>query len=272
MEKMRCFGRIFFVWMLAVCFAMPVAQAQEELPLRLRIGTYNVGHFNQGSVGGYQGEDVKEEMQRWSDWIEAQKFDIFTVQEWNNYFDKDSVYDAKKELLEPFFKNIYFGETFKYINNGIATRFELTNLRQVTWSRYDYYALIGDLKIGDITVTVMSTHVPWQAEHHEPSLQSMIEEMKKYEYLICAGDMNAPDENQLRFQNEGFTIANGGAEGWHCTAAGGRERGRTYNLNIDNIVTTKNIQIMNISAPEPGLNDHDHFPLLAELLINPPTP
>ena len=273
MGKMKYFGKVFVVLMLFVCHATLIAQNQDTFPLRLRVGTFNVGHFNQGSVGGYQGEDVMEEMQRWRNWIEAQKFDIFAVQEWNYYFDKDSVYNAQKELLEPFFKNIYFGNIFKYIYNGIATRFELTNLRQVTWSRFDYYALIGDLKIGDITITLMSTHVPWQAEHHEPSLQSMIEEMKKYEYLICLGDMNAPDKNQLRFKKEGFNIANGGAEGWHCTAAGGREKGRTYNLNIDNIVTTKNIKIMNISAPEPGLNDHDHFPLLADLMIaNPPTP
>jgi endonuclease/exonuclease/phosphatase family metal-dependent hydrolase len=264
---MKYLSNIFVVLTLSACFTVLTAQTKDKLPLRLYIGTYNVGHFNQGKVGGYQGDEVKEELMRWKNWIGAQKFDIFVVNEWNNCFDKDSVYDAKKELLKPFFENLYFGKTFKYINNGICTNFELTNIRTVTWSRHDYYAILGDWKVGGITVTIMSTHVPWQEEHHEPSFAMQLEEMKKYKYLICCGDMNASDKNQLRFTEAGFNAAQGDREGWHCTAAGGRERGRTHNLNIDNIVTTKNIRIMNISAPETGLNDHDHFPLTADLII-----
>ncbi|MCK3685134.1 hypothetical protein [Maribellus sp. YY47] len=39
------------------------------------------------------------------------------------------------------------------------------------------------------------------------------------------------------------------------------------NTHIDNIITSKNIKIMNISAPYTGLNDYDHLPIIADIII-----
>lgn len=244
------------------------AQTTQKHPLKLRVGTYNVGHFNQGKVGGYQGDDIQEELQRWRTWISLQSFDIFVVNEWNKTFDKNEVgsVDATEALLKPLFDNIYFGDANKWIYNGIATNFKLENLRQVQWQG-DYYALIGDLRIGEKIITIMSTHIPWQKEHHAKAINDMTAEMKKYEYLICMGDMNAFDTTQLNFQKEGFSIANGGYQGFLCTAPKSKRMGRKDGLHIDNIITTRNIKIMNVSAPGAGLTEDDHYPVIADVVI-----
>ena len=273
--------KIVLLLALALGEANTMAQNVDGTPLKLRVATYNVGHFNQGVAGGLEvrgeavyGKEGKQryaqlEMLAWRDWISRESLDILAVQEWNTYFDEDSTLHAENELLKPFYNNIHFGDGHKWIFNGIATNYKLTNLRQKYWAG-DYYALIGDLKIGDKVVTVMSTHIPWQKDWHAPALDSILMEMKKYEYLICFGDFNASDAEQLRFQEEGFNIANGGYQGWFGTANGSlRLSGLSGgpDKNIDNIMTSKNIKIMNISAPHTGLNDQDHLPVIADLII-----
>lgn len=264
--------RLIFMMSALLLSGILSAQLPENVPLKLRVGIYNVGHFNQGRLGGFQGDGnwAKAALENWREWISKQSLDIFAVNEWNMFFDKDSTMNAQEELLKPFYSNVYFGAHNRWIYNGIATNYRLTNLRQKRWSG-DYYALIGDLRIGKKVITVMSTHIPWQKGEHVPALDGILEEMKRYEYVIVLGDMNASDQEQLRFKENGFNIANGGSQGWFATAAGnnrvaGRREGP--NTNIDNIITSKNIKIMRVSAPYTGLNDLDHLPVLADLIIS----
>ena len=247
------------------------SQSPDNVPLKIRVGSYNIGHFNQGRLGGFQGTGniTKAELQNWKNWIGKESLDFLIVNEWNKYFDKDSVYNAENELLKPYYNHVYFGKETRWIYNGIATNYKLTNIRQKNWSG-DYYSLMADLVIGEKTITILSTHIPWQKGMHQPSLDSLLSELKKHEYFICIGDINSFDEDQLRFVQEGFNMANGGNMGWFGTAAAtniaaGRKGGA--NTNIDNIITSKNIKIMNISAPFTGLNDLDHLPILADLVI-----
>lgn len=258
-------NKVLMVLTMALCLFTSTAQTPDKYPLKLRVGTYNVGHFNQGKLGGYQGEDVQEELQRWKSWIGAQSLDFFIVNEWNKRFDKDSTYNAEAELLKPIYNNRYFGDANRWIYNGIATNYTLTDIRQVNWFN-DYYAILGDLKVGKRTITFMSTHIPWQKEGHAMGVEAMINEMKKYEYLICAGDINALDTMQLRIQKAGFNIANGGFNGWFCTAPQSEKKGKT-DVHIDNIITSPNIKIMNVSAPHTGLTELDHSPVLVDLIL-----
>lgn len=256
------------------------SQKSVDFPIKFRVATFNVGHFNQGLKGGLElkGGSVSEEAKKkyaklemlsWRNWIGKQALDFFAINEWNRNFDVDSNFNAEDELLKPFYNNIYFGNEHTWIYNGIATNYRLTNIRQ-KYLAGDYYALIGDLKIGKKTITFISTHIPWQSKWHSLALDSMLVEMKKYEYLICMGDMNSTDSEQLRFQEEGFNIANGGNQGWFPTGMSGL---RLQGMNdgpdhhIDNIITSKNIKIMNVSAPHTGLNDYDHLPVIADIII-----
>lgn len=252
-------------------FPSSFAQTSEPLPLRLRVGTYNVGHFNQGRLGGFQGEGriVESDLNRWRKWIGEQSLDLFGVNEWNRYFDKDSTFQAKEELLDSYYKHVYLGTENTWIYNGFAANFELYNIREEVWAG-EYYAIIGELRVQDKTIHVISTHLPWQKEWHDQSVRDLIQLLGGYEYFICLGDMNARDENQRLFTEAGFNMANGGAMGWFPTNAN-RTASSGYmgkeDVNIDNIVTSPNIKIMNVRVPQTGLNDLDHFPVMADLII-----
>lgn len=253
----------------------------QTFPLKLRVATYNVGHFNQGWAGGFRfmgNPNAKKEhkagvaekqIAAWRQWISEQSLDFLGVQEWNRFFDADSLFNAEKELLTPFYNNVYFGKEHTWIYNGIATNYTLTNIR-TKYTYGDYYALIGDLQIADKTITIISMHIPWQEDWHVPALDELIEDLKQYEYFICFGDTNSSDKEQMRFREAGFNMANGGYQGWFGTAGGkltleGRQG--KEDTNIDNIITSPNIKIMNVSAPQTGLNDLDHLPVIADVII-----
>ncbi len=259
------FGSILF------CYHSINGQTPSSIPLKLKVGTYNVGHFNQGRLGGFQGSEKmsKAELSNWKRWIGKQSLDLFVVNEWNKFFDKDSVYNAQKELLDPYYSHVYFGQQNRWIYNGIATNFKLTNLHQVEWAG-EYYALIGELKVGDQVIHIISTHIPWQKQWHDKALKDLIHLLGDYEYFICMGDMNAWDKGQKLFLKAGFNMANGGNMGWFPTA-GGTSAAAGYkgmhNVNIDNIITSKNIKIMDVHAPKTSLNDLDHLPIIADVII-----
>lgn len=275
--------RVLITLVAVTCVIYTTAQSKSTLPIKLRVGTYNVGHFNQGMKGGLEvrgkiqypnnkeitSKYIKQELFSWKKWIGEQSLDILAVQEWNKYFDQDSTYIAADELLKPYYKNIYFGTEHTWIYNGIATNYQLSNLRQKYWHE-DYYALIGDLKIGDQVVQIISTHIPWQEKGHKSSLNLLIADLKKYKHFICFLDTNASDEEILNFPAVGFNIANGGPQGWFVTSAGNVHLDRMKdgpNRHIDNIITSRNIKIMNVSAPYTKLNDMDHLPVIADVII-----
>lgn len=263
---------VSFISLCTLICSSAFAQLQNNIPLRIRVGVYNVGHFNQGRLGGFQGDGkmMQAELFRWKSWIAEQGLDFFAVNEWNRFFDKDSTIVAQDALLKPIYKNIYFGKENRWIYNGIATNYKLENIREEKWDG-DYYAVLGDLKVGNKTITVISSHIPWQKEWHDSSIAALLSNLKKYEYFICMGDMNAADKVQLKFTEAGFNMANGGAQGWFATASGTNAAegriGAVPNRSIDNIVTSNNIKIMKVSAPFTHLNDLDHLPVLADLVI-----
>jgi hypothetical protein len=74
------------------------------------VATYNVCHFNQGSLGGFQGRHAEAEMLKWREWVGSQSLDILGVNEWNKNFDKDSVFNAEEKILKVFYNNVYFGD------------------------------------------------------------------------------------------------------------------------------------------------------------------
>lgn len=246
-------------------------QTADNAPLKLKVGTYNVGHFNQGLLGGFQfsGSRTTSELNNWKKWIGMQSIDILSLNEWNRYFDKDSLYDATDELLAPYYNSIAFGKENRWIYNGIATNFPLTNIEQLDLDG-DYYAVVGDITVGEKRIRILSVHVPWQGDWHDGSLEKLINHLKQFEYFICMGDMNAKDENQLLFIEAGFNSANGGNMGWLSTTPGSESRtgySGAPDRNIDNIVTSNNIKIFNVHSPKTGLNDLDHKPIIADIVI-----
>jgi endonuclease/exonuclease/phosphatase family metal-dependent hydrolase len=271
MSKLTCILTVAAGLIIPGQFSNLAAQstnATNGLPLKIRVGTYNVGHFNQGKLGGYQESDPKQAAERWRAWIKKQSLDVFFVNEWDVYFDKAGTMDATELLLKPSYENVFFGKKNKWIYNGIATNFKISNVRQVDLTLKAYYATLADWQVGNVVITLMSVHVPWQECCHETSIDALIEELKKHKHVICGGDLNATDRNVLKIKAAGFNVANGGNEGWFCTAAT-RCGTTTVDVNIDNIITSRNINISKVAAPTTGLNDLDHLPIMADLTVTP---
>ena len=250
--------RVYRLLLIAILLSSSVfnldAFSGNRQPLKLKVATYNTGHFNQGRLGGLQGQGkfVKAELNNWKRWISEQNIDII-----------------EDEILKPFYNNTYWGKETRWIHNGIATNYTLENIHQVDWHG-DYYAVIGDLIIDEVVIKVISTHIPWQKDWHEESFNNLIELLSTYEYFICMGDMNSSDTTQKKFIEAGFNMANGGNMGWFTTAQASVTaddyRGGV-NYNIDNIITSSNIKIFNVKAPKTRLNDLDHLPVIADLVI-----
>ncbi len=230
----------------------------------LKACAFNTGHFNQGELGGYQGRNVLDTLSIWKDWVCKQGCDIFFLQEWNMYFDKDSAYNAQREILDPYYKNILWGDNNTYIHNGICTNLPLENKR-IEHLSTDYYALVADVEIADQKVSLISVHLNWQEEHHMNDLNQFIEFLSGFDSFIAGGDMNASQAEQLLFKQAGFNIANGGDAGFICTWPMGAVKATNY--CIDNIVTSTNIEIRHPHSVITNVNDQDHFPILAEIVI-----
>lgn len=89
--------------------------------------------------------------------------------------------------------------------------------------------------------------------------------MSGVEYFIAGGDMNALQEEQLLFKKAGFNIANGGDAGFICTYPKNTIKNKNY--CIDNITTSANIKIRHPHSVVTNVNDQDHLPILAEVVI-----
>jgi hypothetical protein len=136
MKIYKFWGLLFFVLpLLLACSSDNDSKEETVVTTKMHVGTYNVGHFNNGSLGGYQGSDTETQLAKWNTWITQQKCDIFVVAEWNKYFDKNSTIDATASLLTPNFKNVFFGPLHKWIYNGIATNYDVDKIsvRYVNW-------------------------------------------------------------------------------------------------------------------------------------------
>lgn len=266
--------RLLILLGLLVCLESTADSQVTQMPIKLSVGTYNVGHFNSGQLGGYHLEEPysRAALNRWRQWIGQQSLDILGVNEWNLHFDRAKTINAQKELLDPYYDYVSLGTENTWIFNGFATNFKIDNVRQESMGGA-YYALIGEFRACGKTITIVSVHLPWQDDLHENSIQKLIKLLKSFESFICMGDMNAADTNQLRFADAGFNIANGGKMGWFVTNAKYFVPSIDMDLkkkhHIDNIITSGDIKIMNVRAPETGLNDLDHLPIMADIVITP---
>ena len=244
---------------------------EEKEQIVLKVGSFNTGHFNMGNLGGYQGKNVTGTLSLWQEWISQQKCDILFLQEWNVFFDKDSVYLAQKELLDPYYTNIVWGDLNEWIHNGICTNLPIQG-KQVKRFNGAYYAVVTFTDFFGKQVALVSVHLNWNVNFHELDLTQFIEFLGEFDTFIAGGDINTTKEGQLRFKKAGFNIANGGDYGFICTSPGNTSRADLDSkCCLDNIITSPNITIMHPYSSTTHVNDQDHLPILAEVVIKKPS-
>ena len=230
----------------------------------LSVGTWNVGHFNSGSLGGYQKDDYAEAVIRWRDFVGSHKPDILNVEEWNVTFDKGGQLNALNEIIRPWYNNIYMEQPRQnaWILNGIFTNYPVDpfSFRYFNLSQSAYYGLAMTVIIDGHELDVLCGHIPWDSEYHANGLQALKSELRKHKTFIFLGDTNSTEEEQLLFQNEeGYHLANPVDGQWLVTTGAGS--------SIDNVITSSNITISQVSVAPSGLYEGDHFPLFCNLEI-----
>ena len=277
LKKMNHFIRNCLFAVLAIfffCLCNHLDEALLEEPeyeeTVLKVASFNTGHFNMGALGGYQGTKVEETLSHWRDWISGQQFDILFLQEWNLFFDKNRKYTAQTELLDPFYEYIFWGDLQDWVLNGICTNLTARDA-QVKYFHGYYYAVVAYTNFSGKTVALISAHLSRDIHLHKSDIQQFIEFLGTFDCFVAGGDLNATQEDHLLFKDAGYHIANGGINGFFKTFPGYDPVSDTYNNSYaDNIITSADIEIRNPFTITTNLNDHDHLPVIAEVVIQSP--
>ena len=93
-------------------------------------------------------------------------------------------------------------------------------------------------------------------------------ELDENEYQVIVGDFNNDTSvNEMAYFRENFNLANGKDGVWKDTFHYKEDPEETMNVySIDNIVATKNIEIINVNYEETNLSDH--IMIYADLVLN----
>ena len=120
--------------------------------------------------------------------------------------------------------------------------------------------------VADIPVVIFATHLSTETGTDGIRQKDLIELaslLSNVEYGIVLGDLNTYDMSEITSNFSNFNVCNGGVFGTFITYPA--VSARWPNGAIDNIITTKNISIQNVTAPDVQLSDHR--PIVAELNV-----
>ncbi len=117
-------------------------------------------------------------------------------------------------------------------------------------------------------IAFYNTHLSYEdTEIRKKQLEELLEAMKNdsSEYIIAVGDFNVSvSTSEMDLFRDDFILANGKDGVWIDTFIEKDNTMHTY--SIDNIITSKNIEIKDFRVEKKELSDH--LPLIAELRLN----
>lgn len=240
----------------------------------LKVCSFNVGLWTNGIADNARvpDDDVSTESIKLRRFLGGMNADFMLCQEATHEFDKSYKIDA----YEYCFKNNFpfYWKTSSRDASGQARQFLFSGkreLKNVTYHDYQCESTRGyvtfESDIGGRNVTFIGCHLSTESSSDGIRQQEMTElanVLEKCEYGILCGDFNAFSIEEFTTHFSDFNLSNHGhygdfntwpVEGW-----------TTWNHCLDNIITTKNIKIVNVYMGEIAMSDHK--PLISELLIN----
>ncbi len=253
----------------------------KEKPSYIRIGSYNIGHFNEGSSPYPYGSESKKI--KFRKCIADMNCNIVALQE-NDIYYNDNTKESAYESVYRNFKYYSCGTKYDYNCNGFASDYRIDSpyekifINNYNQNRY-YYCC--DITIDDKDIHLISTQLEFQdVDTRRKQINEILEEVKKYERCIICGDFNVAnringvasepynalyEEDYKLFTDQGLTLANVGYLGGINTLVG-REGSSDGVFPWDNIIVTNNIKIKNIGRVEMEYMN-DHYPIFADLVI-----
>jgi len=222
----------------------------------LTIGTWNIKRGNDNLV-----------MQGWL--IAAQKPDILGVQE--VYINEKEHTDNLLSVRTKDTQYMTFAETIKYPSGGKygvgqISKFKPENATVTLLSSQDKEQRClqkVEYVIGDKRVSVYNTHFSYEsADIRKKQFSEVLKIMNadKNEYKILTGDFNAEESEFYNFKKS-YRVVNTSATKFYNYS-----NKRIGMSQIDNIIVSKNITVLNARAIP---NEYsDHYPLFAFLSLN----
>ena len=245
-------------------------------PVTLKICSFNVGLWTDGKSSNARVDDanVKAESIKLRRFLGNENFDFLLCEEATHEFDKSYKINAYEYCFK---NNLPHGWTTSDSNvSGPVRQFLLTGkykLKNVTYHNYENASTRGYVtftsEIAGRKITFINCHLSsgysTDDELRAKERAELIKVLKNCEYGILMGDFNARSIDDFNDFSE-FNIANHGYYGDFKTWPDAKESDSNWpNGCIDNIITTKNIKIINVLMGEIAMSDHK--PLIAEIEI-----
>ncbi|EGT3615971.1 LPXTG cell wall anchor domain-containing protein [Clostridium perfringens] len=180
--------------------------------------------------------------------------------------------DMLKEIAEEAGFDYYFRKSIDYSGGeygiGIVANAELANKNGANLDTGSYEGRgwqRAEVSVGDKTVAVYNTHLTWEdTEIREKQMKDVLEVMEAdtTEYKVLTGDFNAQESNdEFDVYLRNYIIANGKEGKWLDTYIPFDASMKTN--AIDNVITTRNINIKEVEAYEADNVGSDHKILIA---------
>ena len=236
---------------------------QEPTPVgdTIRVGTFNI-------QGGANGDESS--LNAMGQLVAQHHIQLLGMQE---VYGEDMAKTFAQQANYPVY---YFGPALgDWYGNGIASSLELDGAQTVDLPGGGEHRVYmrTEFEVDGKRVAYYNTHLAWEsaayrAEQIETLKQAMLAET--CEYVILTGDFNAQEsrEEWLPFL-DAFNMANGGDGVWDRTMDQADHTDKKF-FDIDNIITTRNIQVSNITVVNEDTSDHDLF--YADLKLLDETP
>lgn len=235
---------------------------------RLRVATHNICHMGKNPVDrtelfpdgsyrmGYEADMVSLMKEYWEEVYRSFSADFIGAQEYYPWFDLAHTMKTDETLFGPLGYQVHFG------GHGLAlfakhpvTHAEEADFGEISMRRWQkFYADLPGLRIA-----IFNTHPMPRAERRairEAEYRFLIEEFRKEPRFLAFGDFNAHDGDEFApFLEAGFRIANPGL----TTVEGGPP--------CDNIISSPDIRLENVSLCDVDLRLSDHMVLLADAVV-----
>ena len=229
------------------------------------LATWNIGHFALGNnVNSLirQGDYAEKKTQYRHLVYDSIAPDIICLNEYSEYFIKDSKEYKADAVIFDIFTSKLIGEQRNYSCNAVYSNLKIRDVCVNDFAssqRYlandskanQYYFVSAKLTVNRKKIHLICTHLyPWNGEIRDKQIAELIEKYKEHKRVIICGDLNTT--NFKSFAEAGFSLSNNGNI-------------VTYPISkaaLDNIIT-KGVRIRDVQVVKTDLSDH--YPLVCIL-------
>ncbi|MGM0126137.1 hypothetical protein IGI37_003538 [Enterococcus sp. AZ194] len=222
----------------------------------IKLATFNI------AAGNYSSVDALHQLisQRSNDIVGLQEVDLYT---------KRNPLSMVTEIAGTDYPNRKFSSAMPFeggdYGNGLLSKWPLIDYKELRYSMYGLEprtAQFAKVELGNNRViTLCNTHLSFESiEIRTAQVAELLDEMAEFggEYKVIMGDFNM-DQTKEEWQPflAEYKLANGQQDGWFETFQEKEPLMKSY--SIDNIIVSKNIELIKTTCVKNTLSDHALF-------------